>query len=204
METRTMIDFSPLERGETNLFGLSEGVTVDDLRVWTRESIATLLAIIRKADDAMITFVPHDPDAHDPWAEGDMQHTGWTLGHLVAHVTASSEESAAIAAMLARGIPYPAEPRLRYETPWEDIDTQAKAKRRLRESLRMRLGALAMFPDAPHLDTYRQLAPSGLARWGPLNAPAQFLSGLRHEVGHYAQFREVLRQAREAANSVMA
>jgi hypothetical protein len=198
METQVMIDFSPLERGETNLLGLSEGVTVAHLRAWTRESVASLRAIIREADDAMITFVPYDPDANDPWADDAMKHVGWTLGHLVAHVTATSEESAATSAMLARGIAYPADPRLRYETPWQDIDTQAKALQRLDESLRMRLGALDMYPDKPHLETYRQLSPSGLVRWGPLNAPAQFLSGLRHEVGHTTQFRDVLRQARAA------
>lgn len=193
-----MIDFSPLERGETNLLGLAEGVTTDDLRTWTRESIATLLDIIREADDAAIVFTPHDPEANDPWADESMQHVGWTLGHLVAHVTASSEESAATSAILARGIPYPADPRLRYETPWQNIDTQAKALQRLQESLRMRLGALDMYPDVPHLSTYRELTPAGLARYGLLNAPAQFLHGLRHEVGHYEQFRKVLRQARVA------
>ncbi len=193
-----MIDFSPLDRGETNLFGLVEGVTVTALRAWTHESIETMLAIIREATDAMITFVPHDPGADDPWADESMRHVGWTLGHVVAHVTASSEESAATSAILARGIPYPAEPRLRYETPWQDIDTQAKAVQRLEESLRMRLSALDMYPDRPSYETFRQLTPAGLARMGPLNAPAQFLHGLRHEVGHFAQMREVLRQAQAA------
>jgi hypothetical protein len=196
-----MIDFSPIERGESNLLMLADGVTVADLRAWTHESIETLLAIIGQANDEMTCFVPYDPDADDPFAEPEMRYVGWTLGHLVAHVTATSEETAATSAILARGIAYPADPRLRYETPWQDISTQEKARQRLKESLRMRLGALDMFPDAPHLNTFRQLSSAGLARYGLLNAPAQFLMGLRHEVGHYAQFREVLRQAMVAVSA---
>jgi hypothetical protein len=197
-----MIDFSPLDRGETNLFGLSEGVTPDDLRAWTHESIATLRAIITQADDTAITFVPYDPDANDPYADDSMKNVGWTLGHLVAHATASSEESAAISSILARGVSYPVDLRLRYETPWQDIDTQAKALARLDESLRMRLGALDMFPTVPNITLLRELTPSGMARFGPLNAIAQFLSGLRHETGHYEQFREVLRQAQGGVTAI--
>jgi hypothetical protein len=190
-----MIDLQPLMDGQVRLLEFSHGLRVDDLREATRVSIDTLLGIVRRADDAMIAFLPHDPEANDPHARPGEEQIGWSLGHLVAHVTASSEESAAISAILARGIPYPREPRLRYETPWQAIDTQAKAVQRLEESRRMRLAALDMWPDQPHLDVLRELSERGREIWGDLNAPAAFLLGLKHEVGHYAQFHEVLRQA---------
>ncbi|MDX2140889.1 MAG: DinB family protein [Chloroflexota bacterium] len=197
-----MIDFTAIERDEQTLLELGRRLRVGDLRQATIASIDHLKAIIEQADDAMITFVPHDPEANDPFAAPDEQHIGWTLGHLVAHVTATSEESAAIASILARGIPYPREPRLRYETPWRDITTQAQALQRLDESLRMRLGYLDAFPDMPHLDVYRELSDNARAKFGDLNATANYLLGLKHEAGHYAQFADVLAQAQAAVVSV--
>jgi DinB superfamily len=193
-----MIDFSQVESGELKLADVAVGLTRTELRAATHESMQTLSEIIQRASDVMIAFVPHDTDAHDPHAAPEEQNIGWTLGHLVAHVTATSEESAAISSALARGVPYPADLRLRYETPWREIDTQAKALRRLHESLKMRLGYLETWPDVPHLDNLRQLSESAQTRWGDLNAVSTFLLGLKHEVGHYDQFREVLRQAQAA------
>jgi hypothetical protein len=197
-----VIDFSAVERGELQLIDVARGLTHADLRAATQQSIQTLSEIIQRASDTMIVFLPHDPDAHDPFAAPEEQHVGWTLGHLVAHVTASSEEGAAISSILARGVSYPEGVRLRYETPWRDIDTQAKALQRLQESLRMRMGYLDTWPEAPHLDNLRPLSENARAHWGELNATASFLLGLKHEIGHYDQFREALRQAQAAAAAV--
>jgi hypothetical protein len=193
-----MIDFTAVERGDQTLLELGRTLRARDLRAATIASVEHLISIIEQADDAMITFVPDDPLANDPFAAPEEQQIGWTLGHLVAHVTATSEEAAAIASMLARGIPYPREPRLRYETPWRDITTQAQALQRLHESQRIRLGYLDAFPDHPHLNVYRELSDNARAKFGDLNATANYLLGLKHEAGHYAQFADVLRQAQAA------
>ena len=186
-------DLRPVVRGEKKAGEVVAGWSVDDLRQATLDSLAAITAIIEQCSDADIAFEPVDPEADDPYAKPGEEKIGWTLGHLVAHVTASSEESAAIASVLARGIAYPREPRLRYETEWRD-----KALQRLAESRRIRLGYLDAFPDTPHRETFRELSERGLEYFGPLNAFGQFASGLAHEVGHYEQFREAFRQAQAA------
>ena len=193
------IDFSPIRNGTVKLGEYSRQFQVEDLRDTTNASIDYLLNIIRDASDAEINFIPYDPEADDPFALPEEQFIGWSLGHLVSHVTASSEESAAIASILARGVPYSREPRLRYETAWRDMNTRAKAIQRLEESRRMRLGYLSAFPDTPHLENLREISERARERYGFLNAISQYLSGLLHETGHYTQFQETARQAREAS-----
>jgi hypothetical protein len=117
----------------------------------------------------------------------------WTLGHVIVHVTASSEESAAIAAELARGVPHRGG-RSRSEVPWETVRTVAGCRARLEESRRMRLASLDMWPDRADLS-------NGYAwREGmdPFNAPAQFSLGLLHDDNHLDQIREIVRQAAAA------
>lgn len=189
------IDFSPVANDEMKLLEFSQQFSVDDLRRVTNESIDTILGIIADLGDAEIVFEPSDPEADDPHAVEGEEKIGWTVGHLVAHVTASSEEWATYSSILARGVPYPAEPRLRYETPWRDIQTKAQAVQRLEESRRMRLSYLDTWPDNPDLNLYRELSPRFIERVGEINAAAAFLFGLRHEVGHYDQFRDATQQA---------
>lgn len=199
-----MFDFTQLTQQHVKMSELAQSVNVADLRDATDRSIDTLLSLIQQANDAMIIFEPHDPAAHDAYAVAGEEHIGWTLGHLVAHVTASSEEWAAYSAILARGIVYTREPRLRFETPWREVDTQAKAIQRLEESRRMRLAFLNTWPEQPHLNVLIELSERARERWGEMNAPAAFLFGLRHEVGHHEQIREVLRQARTAQSAASA
>ncbi len=190
-----LIDFAAVERNELKLIELGARLTLDDLRAATRFSIDRMLELIADLSDAAVTFDPVDPDAHDPYAVAGEETIGWSLAHLIAHVTASSEEWAAYSAILARGIPYPSEPRLRYETPWRAITTQAQCVQRLQESRRMRLAYLDAWPDAPHLETRRQMSERFTERFGEFNAPAAFLFGLWHEVNHFEQMREARRQA---------
>ncbi len=190
-----LIDFSPVDEGRISLYDFSQQFSVSDLKAATNASIGLLLDIIKDADDAHIVFEPHDPDAHDPYAPPEEQHIGWTLGHLIAHVTASSEEYAAYSSILARGIPYVREPRLRYETPWREINSKARAVQRLEESRRMRLAYLDTWPDVPHLDVLREISDRYREKFGEQNAKSAFILGLRHEADHYDQFREVARQA---------
>jgi hypothetical protein len=198
-----MIDFSPVDKGELTLYELAQALrlTAADLRAATHASLDTLLAIIGDAGDAQLTHIPYDPEANDPYAPPEFQHVGWSLAHLVAHVTATSEEAAAIASILARGIPYTREPRLRYETEWQTITTRAQVVQRIAESRRIRAAYLDTFPDAPHLDVFRDTSERFAERHGKLNAIAQFLYGLKHELGHHDQFREAARQAREMSLS---
>lgn len=196
------IDFKLVEKRELTLLQLSARYSVDDLRVATNDSLHIILGVIADLNDADVIFNPIDPDAHDPYAAPGEETIGWNIAHLVAHVTASSEEWAAYSSILARGIPYPAEPRLRYETTWRAILTKAQCIQRLEESRRIRLAYLDTWPDEPHLHVYRQLSPRFVERFGQMNAPAAFLFGLMHEINHHDQFREVTRQALEA-RSVM-
>lgn len=194
-----LIDFAPVHAKRMRLQEFAAQFSQPDLIAATHASIDLLLAIIEPADDAAIAYLPVDPNAHDPYAVAGEEHIGWSLGHLIAHVTASSEENAALASLLARGIAYPREPRLRYETPWQQITTKAAAVQRLEESRRMRLGYLAAFPDQPFLDVLRDSSDRYRELFGEQNAIAAVLFGLYHEWQHYDQVRDVLNQALAAA-----
>jgi uncharacterized damage-inducible protein DinB len=200
-EARMKIDFKPVNEGNMKLLEYSQRFTIDDLRQATNESINYLLDLIKDMSDEDIVFDPVDEGANDPYAVEGEKEIGWGIGHLVAHVTASCEEWATYSSILARGVSYPADPRLRYETPWRDIDTKAKAVQRLEESRRIRLSYLDTWPDDPDLEIKRDLSPRYIERNGEMNAAACFLSGFKHEVNHYGQFLEVKRQieARRAA-----
>ena len=188
-----MIDFSPLLRREVQAIDFARRLTLNDLRAITNESIDTMLDIVAELGDADVTFIPHDPDAYDPHAPEEEQHIGWNLAHIIAHVTSGSEEGAALSSLLARGVPTAERPR--YETPWQDITTRAQCVQRLEESRRMRLAYLDTWPDEPHLDVYRDVSPRYTERVGLVNAPAAFILGVFHEIGHFDQMREVARQA---------
>ncbi len=198
------IDFKPVSEGKMQLLEYSGRFSVNDLRKATNDSIDFFLDLIKDMDDADMVFAPYDPDANDPHAAPGEEHIGWGMGHLIAHVTASAEEWASYSSILARGVAYPAEPRLRYETPWRAVDTKSKAVQRLEESRRIRLAYLAAWPDYPNLELKRELSPRFVERHGEMNAPACFLFGLKHEVGHYDQFREVARQIHEVKQTAPA
>jgi len=193
-----LIDFTPVNNNEVKLYDFAQRFSVDDLRRATNASIDTILAIIGDADDAQVTFIPNDPDADDQYAPPEERYLGWSLAHLVVHVTATSEEGAAYSAILARGIAYPREPRLRIETDWHTVKTRAQVSQRLEESRRIRLAALDMWPDEPRLDVFRDVTERYIERLGSANAPATFLGGLKHEAAHLDQMRATARQACEA------
>ncbi len=199
-----LIDFSPVRNSELTYFALGERLTRDDLKAATHASLDRILDILGDAGDAEMVHLPDDPLANDPDAIPGEETIGWSLAHLVAHVTASAEEQAAVASLLARGIPYVREPRLRWETPWLAFQTREQVLQRLAESRRIRIAYLDAWPDTPHLNVYREVSEKFLARFGPQNAPATFLYGLNHEDGHVEQFRDVRAQAAAAlaANAI--
>jgi hypothetical protein len=188
------INFIPLLRNEVKAIDFARNLSVDDLRTATNASIDLMLDMIKDLNDVGVTFDPVDPLANDPHAAPGEEHIGWSVAHLIAHVTASSEEWAAYSSILARGIVYPATPRLRYETPWREIKTKKQCVQRLEESRRMRLACLDMWPDTPHLDVLREVSPRFIENNGEVNAIAAFIYGLKHELNHHDQIREVVRQ----------
>lgn len=188
-----MIDFSPIRDGQLKFGEFGSQYTIDELRAVTNESIDFLLSIVAELTDEQVVFDPVDPNANDPYAVEGEERIGWSIAHLIAHVTASSEEGAAFSSLLARGVE--ASERPRYETPWKDITTKAQCIQRLEESRRIRLAYLDTWPDTPFLDVYRVVSDGFREKFGQMNAPAAFLFGLAHEVGHYDQIKEVARQA---------
>jgi len=145
---------------------------------------------LRRCKDIDVTFVPQDPHADDPGAgPGSEASAAWTLGHVIAHLTASAEESAVLAAELARGVPHHG--RSRREVPWQEFATVAQCRARLEESRRICVASLSMWPDRPDLaNTY--VPWDGAA---PMGAIARYLLGLSHAAGHVEQVRDIVAQA---------
>ncbi len=186
-----MIDFTPIQRGEKSFAGLAADLTKADLYQATAEIIADTQSIVADAIDADVAFEPNDPAAKDTFGKSEEAELAWSLGHVIVHATASSEEAASLALTLARGLPV--EGRSRYEVPWRDVTTTAQIQQRLAESLRMRTAMLDAWPDKPDLEiTYTPFPQAG-----PLNAIARFMLGLYHEASHLEQMREIMRQGRE-------
>ena len=189
-----MLDFARVRAKECTIQELAQGLTRDDLRRVTDEMIEIELDLITACTDAEVVFVPEDPEANDSFATAaDEIKIAWTLGHVIVHVTASAEETAFVAAEMARGVPQ-REGRSRSEVPWQGVTTIAQCRRRLEESRRMRLATLDVWPDEPHLDNLFRWRPDGPA-YDPV---ARFLQGLNHEHSHLAQITEIARQAKAA------
>jgi len=188
-----MLDFAPTINGQMTLAQFAVQFTPDDLRRFTNEMIDAQLTLIADCTDAAVTFVPRDPQAHDAYAiDADEVDLAWTLGHVIVHTTASSEEAAAIACELARGVPFRGG-RSRAEVPWRTMTTIAQCRQRLEESRRMRLASLDMWPNEPNLTNTYQPSP-GIE---PRNAVMRFILGLKHDNDHLKQTAEIVRQAKD-------
>ena len=186
-----MLDFSPVQKGEKTSQELAAKLTREDFASLTEEMCDLQLEAIRDAVDADVDLVPDDPDAKDTFAaRPEDVGLSWTLGHVVVHTTASSEESAALALTLARGLPV--DGRSRYEVSWEGVRTAAFIRGRIEESRRMRIAMLAAWPDQPHLDNFY----SPYEGRPPMNALGRFLSGLSHDASHLEQMRKIMVEAR--------
>ena len=188
-----MLDFTPVRNQQRTMAQLTAGLTVADLRQLTNEMVDTILGLIAESTDADVTADILDPQANDTFASNpDEVGISWTLGHVIVHTTASAEESAALAAELARGVEFHG--RSRSEVPWENVTTIAQCRARLEESRRMRLASLDMWPDQPYLDnTYEPYAGRGA-----YNAVTRFVGGLSHDDSHLAQIERLAREARAA------
>lgn len=190
-----LIDYTPLKNREMKVIDFAAHFDYQQIRDAANAQIEWMLNLISDLTDADLTFDPTDPNADDPHAVEGEEKIGWSIAHMIAHVTSSTEEWATYSSILARGVAYPAEPRLRYETAWRDITTKAQAVQRLEESRRMRLGYLDTWPDVPNLEVRRELSPRFIEAFGEFNAPACILFGMSHEAGHFDQMAEAKRQA---------
>lgn len=188
-----MLDFNAVREERITFDELVADLTVADLEDLTNEMVDFILGQIAECEDIDVTFEPSDPEAHDPYASTPEEVTmPWTLGHVIAHLTASSEESAALAAELARGVENHG--RSRYEVPWQRMETIAGCRHRLEESRRMRLSSLKMWPDEPHLDKTYQAWTDG----PQVNAIGRFVLGFWHTADHLGQIEDIVRQATAA------
>jgi hypothetical protein len=188
-----MLDFNQVRNKQTTLIELAESLSLSNLRELTNEMIEYQLRLIADCIDEDVILVPEDPDAYDPFAERPEDiKLSWTLGHVIVHITASSEEAAAIAAELARGVKYHG--RSRYETPWQEVKSVQQCRQRLEESRRLRLASLDMWPDIPNHENVYRSRPGA----PPLNATARFLYGLMHDDDHHEQIIKIKAQALES------
>jgi hypothetical protein len=189
-----MFDFTPVIQKQAKLSELTTNLTVEDLRRFTNEMIDTMLDLIAGSTDADVTFQPIDPQADDKYAASEAEvHLAWTLGHLIVHVTASAEESAFLAAELARGVTFHG--RSRSEVPWQTVTSIAQCRDRLEESRTMRLASLELWPNPPHLANAYEVP-----NWstGPINCLTRFMLGLSHDNTHLEQIKDVVQQSHAA------
>ena len=192
-----MLDFQALKEKQVSLMELVTGLGQTDLRRLTDEMVDDMLIALVGCTDEDVVFTPVDPAASDPYADDPAEaEIAWTLGHVIVHATASAEESAALAAILARGAAIHG--RSRYEVPWQTVTTIAQCRQRLEESRRMRRASLETWPDQPHLDNCYTPGASG-----PINCVGRFVLGLRHDWDHIGQIREIVRQARVVRSEVV-
>lgn len=186
-----MLDFSPVRKKEMSWAQLAAGLAVSDLRQLTNEMIDRMQALIEPCTDSDVVFVPVDEEAHDAFAQREEDiGLAWTLGHVIVHTTASAEESAFLAAELARGVSVSPR-RSRSERPWQTITTIAQCRQRLEESRRMRLASLEIWPDDPYLDNFYESSHSGLQ----ITAVIRFILGLAHDDSHLGQMAKIVGQA---------
>lgn len=176
------IDLDAVYTGQVSYAEMMREVQHADLYRMTDELFDALESILAQATDAAVLFVPRDP------AASDHSEQGWTLSHVVTHLTATLEEAAVTAAMLARGVQV--EERLRSETPWQKLSTLPMVQARLQESHRTCRAFLDVWPDIPHLNVTMTLIPL----LGPIDAVGVCALGIAHGQGHLDQLRETVRQ----------
>jgi hypothetical protein len=190
----TMLDFKPVRAKQMTLNELAAPLSLADLRRLTEEMLDREQTLIAECTDADVTFPAFDPAANDTFAANPEDiKLSWNLGHVIVHATASSEESAFLAAELARGVPFHG--RSRSEVPWQEVTTIAQCRQRLAESRRMRLASLDLWPELPHLDNLAEMYPGA----APVDAKGRFIMGLMHDDSHLAQIAEIVRQAHAAS-----
>ena len=188
-----MLKLQAVRDKEITFGDLVAGLERDNLRSLTNEMVDTILGLITPCADPDVVFEPLDPEADDPFAATPEEVClAWNLGHVIVHITASAEESALLASELARGVEHHG--RSRYEVPWKEMRTIEGCRQRLRESRRIRLASLEVWPDKADLDIEYPAWTDGPV----VNAIGRFVLGLMHDDSHRGQIQEIVRQAKFA------
>ena len=185
-----MLDFQPVRDRKISLQDLVEDLGRDDLLRELHAMYDAVERLLAGCTDSDVTFEPVDEKADDPYSIKGEETIAWTLGHVILHLTASMEESAALAAELARGVEFHG--RSRYEIPWREVTTIAHCRARMAESRRMCLASLEMWPEPPHLENTYVPAAGAQAH----TCISRFASGLKHASDHLGQIAEIARQAK--------
>lgn len=186
-----MIDFTPIRNKDTTWEEFTADHTKEDLVKQANQMTDKILKLVADCSDGDVVFHPTDPDAHDPFAEDpDDVSLAWNLGHIIVHITASSEEAAFLAAELARGVEVKPR-RSRWEVPWETVTTIEQCRHRLEESRRMLLASLEIWPDEPHLENYYKASSKK-----KITPVIRFLYGQSHADSHLEQIVDIIRQAK--------
>jgi hypothetical protein len=186
-----MLDFQPVREKQVSLQDLVRGLNKNDLRRELDAMYAEVERLIADCTDAEVTFIPTDNQADDPYAVDGEENLAWTLAHVIVHITASMEESASIASELARGVEFHG--RSRYEVPWRTVTGIGQCQARMKESHRMCLASLELWPEPPHVEnTYTPQFPGAL----PHTCISRFASGLQHTSDHLGQITAIILQAR--------
>src|SRR5260370_28203627 len=162
------IDLGAVYARQVSYADLMRNVRHADLYEMTDELFDVIELLLAGSTDAAVLFVPHDP------AASDQSEQGWTLSHIIAHLTATLEEVATIAMLLARSVQV--EERLRSETPWQKLSTFQMVHARLQESRRTCRAFLDACPDKPHLDVTRTMMPL----FGPMAATGFYAFASAH------------------------
>lgn len=188
-----MLDFQLVREKKIPLQELVKNLTKEDLRRELNQMYDEILRLTADCTDEHVIFQPIDNTADDPYAIQGEEKISWTLGHVIVHLTASMEESAALATELARGVTFHG--RSRWEFPWREATTILFCRARLSESRSMCLASLDMWPNPPH--TENTYVPAEGAR--PHTCISRFASGLKHASDHLGQIADVIRQAQTIA-----
>ena len=190
-----MLDFQPVREKRITLQELVNGLTKEDLRRELLEMYSEIARLIADCRDADVCFEPSDPKADDPYSISGEENIAWNLGHVIVHVTASMEESAALAAELARGVTFHG--RSRWEVPWRTVTTISQCRERLAESQTMCLASLEMWPSEARFENTYSPFEGAVAH----TCISRFASGLKHASDHIGQIADIILQSRAVQNS---
>jgi len=170
------LDLTAAHEGHIPFAQQVQHISPTDLHQLTTEVYHHIDQLLAGVND--VTFIP-------PAAAPDGENE-WNLAHVIVHLTASLEEDACLASMLARGV-VPGG-RAMYETAWESVHSRDQINQRLTESRRISLAYLTAWPDIPNLII------AGTHSWfGPMNATAFHVKGLNHARSHFNQIAELVR-----------
>ena len=187
-----MLNFQLVREKQITLQDLVTDLNKADLQRELNAMYAEVERLIADCTDAHAAFQPVDEKADDPFSVEGEENISWTLGHVIVHLTASMEEAAALASELARGVELHG--RSRWEVSWREVTTIEQCRARMKESRRMCLASLEMWPEPPHMENIYTYPVAGAL---PHTCISRFASGLKHASDHLGQIAEIVQQVQQ-------